>query len=147
MREKLHSFGDAFCAGTWNVDAATLVVVRGGYEVPSIDTVGVPGAAFSRCLMDNNSGAGRRQGCAVEVKRTVQLGFRQKSWIEAGRTEEVECEGSMGDEAVPDMQGEVGVEAAQAGDEVILVGLDCTFYGVGAMEVWGNELEPCTGIA
>ena len=59
MRKKLHSFGDAFCAGTWNVDAVTSVVVRGGSEVPPIDTVGVPGAAVAGCLMDNNSGAGR----------------------------------------------------------------------------------------
>ena len=84
--------------------------------------------------------------CAVEVKCTVQLGFRRKSWIEVGRTEEVECEGSMGDEAVPEMQEEVGVAATEAGDEVTLVSLDCAFFGVGAMKVWGNELEPYAGI-
>ena len=53
----------------------------------------------------------------------------------------------MGDDAVPDMQGEVGVAAAEARDEVILVGLDCAFCCVGAMRVWGNELEPYAGIA
>ena len=58
VRGKLHSFGDAFCAGTWNVDAVTLVVVRGGSEVPSIDTVGGPGVAVVRCLVDYGSGAG-----------------------------------------------------------------------------------------
>ena len=47
----------------------------------------------------------------------------------------------MWDEVVPEMQGEVWVAAAQAGDEVILVSLDCKFCGVGAMKVWGNELE------
>ena len=46
----------------------------------------------------------------------------------------------MGDEAVPEMQGEVGFAATEAGDEVILVGLDGVFIGVGAMKVWGNEL-------
>ena len=59
MREKLHSFGDAFCAGTWNVDAVTSVVVRGGFEVPSIDNVGGPGVAVVMCLVDYDSGAGR----------------------------------------------------------------------------------------
>ena len=44
-------------------------------------------------------------------------------------------------EAVPEMQGEVWVPAAQAGDEVILVSLYCTFCGIGAMKVRGNELE------
>ena len=52
MREKFNSFGDAFCAGPWNVDAVTSVVVRGGSEVPSIDTVGGGGAAVVRYLMD-----------------------------------------------------------------------------------------------
>ena len=57
MRGKLHSFGDAFCAGKWNVDAATSVVVRVMYEVPSMDTVGVPGVAVVSCLVDYDSGA------------------------------------------------------------------------------------------
>ena len=48
-------------------------------------------------------------------------------------------------EVVPDPQREVWVAAAQAGDEVILVSLDCTFCGVGAMKVWGHELESYVG--
>ena len=53
----------------------------------------------------------------------------------------------MWDEAVPEMQGEGGVAASQAGNEVILVSLDCTFCGVGMLKVWGNELELDTGFA
>ena len=53
----------------------------------------------------------------------------------------------MGDEAVPEKQGEVGVAVTEAGDEVILVILDCAFCGVGAMKVWGEELEHHAGIA
>ena len=130
MRGKLHSFGNVFCTGMWNVDVVTLVVVRSRSEVPPIDTVGGSVAAVVGCLVDNDSGAGRCQGCAVEVKCPVQLGFRQKSWIEAGRTDEVECEGSMGDEAVPEMQGEVGVADTEAENEVILVGLDFVFCAI-----------------
>ena len=52
----------------------------------------------------------------------------------------------MGDEANPETQGEVGVTATDASDEVILVSLDYAFCGVGAMKVWGNELEPYAGI-
>ena len=44
-------------------------------------------------------------------------------------------------------QGESEVAAAEAGDEMIPVGLDCTFCGVGAMKVWGNKLEPYAVIA
>ena len=53
----------------------------------------------------------------------------------------------MWDEAVPDMQGEVRVAAAQARYEVIFVILDCTHFSVGAVKVWGNELELDTGFA
>ena len=56
MRVKLHSFGDAFCTGTQNVDTVISVVVGGGYEVPSIDTVGVPGAAVVRYVGCKNHG-------------------------------------------------------------------------------------------
>ena len=53
----------------------------------------------------------------------------------------------MWDEAVPEMQGEAWVTAAQAGNELILVSLDCTFCGVGAMKVWGHKLELGTSLA
>ena len=53
----------------------------------------------------------------------------------------------MGDQAVPYMHGGVGVAANEAGNEVILVGFDRAFCGVGAMKVWGDELGPYAGIA
>ena len=45
------------------------------------------------------------------------------------------------------MQRLVWVAAAQAGNEVILVSLDLSFCGVGAINVWGNELKLDTGLA
>ena len=60
MREKLYSFGDTFGAGPRNVDAVTSIVVMGGSEIPTIDTVGVPGATVARCFVENAAGAG---GC------------------------------------------------------------------------------------
>ena len=59
VRVKLHIFCDAFCGGTWNVDAVTSVVVGDGSKVTPINTIGVLGAAVARCFMDNDSGAGR----------------------------------------------------------------------------------------
>ena len=59
MRGILYSFGDTFCAGKWNVESVTLVVVRGGSKIPSINTVGGTGVAVVRCLVDYNSGAER----------------------------------------------------------------------------------------
>ena len=57
MREKLYSFGDMFGAGPQNVDAVASVVVRGGSEIPPIDTVRGPGAAVAGCFMENDVGA------------------------------------------------------------------------------------------
>ena len=74
------------------------------------------------------------------------MGFRRKPWIEAGGTEKVERQCIMMNEAVPEMQGEVRIATTQAGDEVILVSLDGTFGGVGAMQVRRNELEIDSGI-
>ena len=59
MRGKLHCFGDGFCAGKWIVDTVKLVAVRGGAEVPSINTVGGPGTAVVRCLVYYDSFAWR----------------------------------------------------------------------------------------
>ena len=56
---EFHCFGDALCAGTWNLDAVTSVVVRGRSEVPSIDTVGGPVAADDGCLVYYDSRAWR----------------------------------------------------------------------------------------
>ena len=58
--EKLDSFGDTFGAGPQNVDAATTVVVRGGSEIPTVNTVAGPGATIAGCFVNNDAGAG---GC------------------------------------------------------------------------------------
>ena len=52
VREKLYSFGDIFDAGPRNVDVVTSVVVSGGSKIPTINTVGGPGAAVFGCFMD-----------------------------------------------------------------------------------------------
>ena len=57
---KLYSFGDLLGAGPRNVDAVRSVVVRGGSEIPTVDTVGDPGATVARCFVENDAGSG---GC------------------------------------------------------------------------------------
>ena len=44
--------------GPQNVDAVTTVVFRGGYEIPTIDTVGGAGVTITRCFVNKNAGAG-----------------------------------------------------------------------------------------
>ena len=75
------------------------------------------------------------------------MAFRRKTWIEAGGTEKVDRQSSMRNEAVREMQGEVRVATADAGDKVILVGLDGAFVSVCEMQVRRNELEIDAGIS
>ena len=60
--------------------------------------------------------------------------------------EKVERQSSMMNEAVPEMQWEVRFATTEAGDKVILVGLDGAFGGVCTMQVQKNELEIDAGI-
>ena len=75
------------------------------------------------------------------------MGVRRKSWIDAGGTEKVERQSSMRNEALPEMQGEVRDATTESGDELILVGLDGAFGGVGVMQVRRNKLEIDAAIA
>ena len=56
----IDSFGDTFGVGPRNVDAVTSVVVRGGSQIPTVDTMEGPGATIAGCFVDNDMGAG---GC------------------------------------------------------------------------------------
>ena len=51
MWQELYCFGDAFCGSVWDVEAVASAVVKGGSDVPSIYTVGGPGAAVVVCLV------------------------------------------------------------------------------------------------
>ena len=62
VREKIDSFGNTFGTGLRNVDAVTLVVARGGSKIPTVDTVGGPGATIAGCFVDNDAGAGGAKG-------------------------------------------------------------------------------------
>ena len=75
------------------------------------------------------------------------MGFRRKSWIDAGGTDKVERQSSMRNKAVPDMQGGFRVTTAEAGNKVILVGLDGAFSGVCVVQVRRNGLQIDAGIA
>ena len=60
VREKLDSFGDTFGLGPRNVDVVTTIVIRGGSNIPTVDTMGVLGATIAGCFVNNDTGYG---GC------------------------------------------------------------------------------------
>lgn len=55
-------------------------------------------------------------------------------------TEKIQGGGGLVDESVPDVQWEVGVDAGETGDEVVLPRSDGFFCRVGAMVMGGDEL-------
>ena len=61
--------------------------------------------------------------------------------VDAGAAEEVEGDERLGEEFVPEGEGEVGVGAAEAGDKVVFEGADGAFGGVVAVDVWRSQLE------
>ena len=57
-----------------------------------------------------------------QKRRSLRLG--REGRVDSGGTHEVEVEGSLGDQGIPDMKGRIRVTTAESGNEMILVGLD-----------------------
>ena len=64
-----------------------------------------------------------------------------KTWVCAGRSEQVKSEYCLGDETVPFLGGGVRVARDESSVKVILECANCTFGGVAAMCIWGGKLE------
>lgn len=91
--------------------------------------------------MNEDSDAGRGDGCAVEIVRAADLGPSGQFWVETGATKEVEAQETLGEKLIPEMKREIGVGAAEAGNEVVLEGPDGAFCGIAAVDAGGYELE------
>ena len=55
--------------------------------------------------------------------------------------EEVQSQGALWNEAVPEVNRKVGVGAAEPGNEMVFVGADGSFGGVAAMVIRRDKLE------
>ena len=100
-----------------------------------------PGFADGWLLVDENSGSWWREWRAVEVEGAVDLGVGGEAWVDAGAAEQVEGDEGLWEESIPEIEREIGVGAAEAGDEVVLKGTDGPFGGITAMNVRRGELE------
>ena len=100
-----------------------------------------PGASVRWFLMDEDADAGWGDWCSVEIKGTVDLGVGRELGIESRASEKVESEESLREKLVPEMEREIGVGAAEAGDEVIFESSNGALSGVATMEAWWDELK------
>ena len=82
-------------------------------------------------------------GCqcrVVEVGCTKELCMCGQLWVDSGHSQQVEGKCGLWDQAVPEVEREVCVDAGHAGDEVVLEGADGAFCGVAAVHLWWCQL-------
>jgi hypothetical protein len=82
--EPLECVGSSFGSGFPDPDSVASVRIRGGADVPAIDSVGSPRGTYVRCLMHEDSDARWSDGGAVEVESAVDLGPGRQSRVQAG---------------------------------------------------------------
>jgi hypothetical protein len=71
----------------------------------------------------------------------VDLGVGGQEGVDAGLAEQIEGDEGLREETVPEVEREVAVGAAKAGDEVIFKRADGTFGGVATVDVGRSKLE------
>jgi hypothetical protein len=83
--KKFDGFGDALGSGFCDIDMVTTIVLQGSSDVPSIDTMWLPGTPVGWCFVHENFGAKTCKWGAVVVEISIQLGFSGKSGVQAHR--------------------------------------------------------------
>jgi hypothetical protein len=116
-------------------------VVKGRANVPAVFSVGGPRGSLGGLDVNEDAGAWGRYRCAIEVIVAMHLGPGRQLWVDAGATQEVESEDGLWEQAVPQVEREVRIGAAQASDEVVLESADGAFGRIGAVNTRWDELE------
>ena len=77
MGKKFNSVDDSVGSDFQDVYSVAPIVFRSADDVPTGDAKGFPGVANTRDLKDENFCAGRSKGRAIEIKGSIELGFRR----------------------------------------------------------------------
>jgi hypothetical protein len=64
---------NAFSARGFVVDTVAAVMVHGGAKVPAWDRMWRPGATHSGLFVDQDTDAGGRQRCSIEVEESMHM--------------------------------------------------------------------------
>ena len=75
VRKEFDGFSDALGSSFGDIDAMATIVFRGSADIPSVDTVWIPGAPISWSFVDKDFGARRSKWSAVIVEVSIELGF------------------------------------------------------------------------
>jgi hypothetical protein len=60
-----------------------VIMVHGGADVPSIDSVWRPSASLVRFFVDDGFRAKRCHGCLIEIVGAMEVGLGRYLWVEA----------------------------------------------------------------
>ena len=138
--KKIGGLDDAFGSCGRYVDAIAEIVLRGCANVLAVNAMNVPGAADVQDFMEKDLSAGWCKGRAIEIVDAVDLGFGGKPRVDAGRLENTERGCCLGNEAAPQMDGKIGVNAGQAGKEMTFPSVNRFFGNVSTMDVGRHKL-------
>ena len=75
VRKEFDGFSDALGSSFGDIDAMATIVFRGSADIPSIDTVWIPGASIRWSFVDKDFGARRSKWSSVVVEVSIELGF------------------------------------------------------------------------
>lgn len=110
VRIPQYGISDAFGRGFGDIIYTITSVVAGcGSEVPSLDSVWRPRAANGAFFVHHNTDAGGRLRGAVEIKCPVDVGMGGQLRVQSGSAKKVQGQKRLGQEAVPEVQGEIRV--------------------------------------
>ena len=91
--------------------------------------------------MDEDSDSRGSKRRFVEIKVAVELRPQGELWVEPGAAKQVQGDKRLGNEAIPEVQGEVFINAARTSDEMVLESSDGSFSRVAAVDVRWNQWE------
>ncbi len=115
--------GDAFGAGGDDVNAVTAVVGEGGAKIVGAVPVGVPRKTVVGVVKRKTKLAGGMNwvGCEV-IRKTVQTRPGGEGRVGVPRAHNVKGKFGVGEKAVPNVRGEVGMGGGEGGDKMVLAG-------------------------
>jgi hypothetical protein len=140
-RKPRQGINDTFSRGLGDPDSVAAVVASGRAKVPTVNSMWSPSAAHGRLFMNENAGAWRSQGSAVEVEEAVDLRPSGKLRIDARTAEKVQRLEGLREEAIPKVERKGRVGAAEASNEVVLEGANGLLCSVASMDMRWCELE------
>ena len=132
---------DTFLASAQHKNAVVTVVLRCRANVPSVDAVWLPGTAFFRRFVQENFGAGGRERRFVIIKVSVEERFGREPGIDPRGAQKIESGGGEWNQAAPQMNWKVWVNAEETGQKVIFERLNGLFGSIHAMDVKQDELK------